>query len=139
MAQRTRELERRENVERRASRRCEYCRAPQAVTGVRYHLDHIIPESLGGPDNMENLALACPMCNSYKSAHVLGADAHGLDDRRLFNPRKDNWDDDFVFDPATLQLRGKTTVGQGTVNRLRMNDAIQIEGRRRWLELNLYP
>ena len=61
MGQRTRELERRERVERRAARRCEYGRAPQAVTGVRYHLDHIIPESLGGTDDMENLALACPM------------------------------------------------------------------------------
>src|SRR5258708_31688920 len=56
MAQRTREPERRERVERRADRRCEYCRAPQPVTGVRYHLDHILPESLGGTDDMHNLA-----------------------------------------------------------------------------------
>jgi hypothetical protein len=139
MADSTRGLERREKVERRAVCRCEYCRAPQAVTGVRYHLDHIIPESQGGTDDMENLALACPMCNAYKSAHILGADEHGSDDRRLFNPRKDNWDDHFVFDAVTLQLRGKTVVGQGTVNRLRMNDAIQIEARRSWLELGLYP
>ena len=139
MAQRARELERREKVERRAARRCEYCRAPQAVTGVRYHLDHIIPESEGGTDDMENLALACPMCNTHKSAHVLGCDEHGFDDRRLFNPRKDNWDDHFVFDAVTQQLRGKTAVGQGTVNRLRMNDPIQIEARCGWLELGLYP
>jgi hypothetical protein len=63
----------------------------------------------------------------------------GFDDGRLFNPRKDNWDDHFVFDPVTLQLRGRTAEGQGTVNRLRMNDAIQIEARRHWVELDLYP
>jgi uncharacterized protein len=26
------------------------------------------------------------MCNNHKSAHVLGADDHGFDDGRLFNP-----------------------------------------------------
>lgn len=133
MAQRTRELECRERVERRAGRRCEYCRAPQPVTGVRYHLDHILPESLGGTDDSDDLALACPMCNNHKSAHVLGADGW------LFNPREDDWDNYFVFDPVTLQVRGRTAEGQGTVDRLRLNDAIQIEGRRHWVELNLYP
>ena len=139
MAQRTRELERREKVERRAARRCEYCRAPQAVTGVRYHLDHMIPESLGGADDIGNLALACPMCNSTRPPMSSGADEHGFDDGRLFNPRNDKWDDHFVFDPVSLTLRGKTVEGQGTVNRLRMNDPIQIEARRSWLELGLYP
>jgi hypothetical protein len=138
--QRTREPERRERVERRADRRCEYCRAPQPWTGVRYHLDHILPECLGGTDDdMDNLALACPMCNNHKSAHVLGADDNGFDDGRLFNPRKDNWDNYFAFDPVTLQVKGRIAEGHGTVNRLRMNDAIQIEARRHWVELNLYP
>ena len=109
------------------------------MTGVRYHLDHILPESLRGTDNMDNLALACPTCNYHKSAHVLGTDDGGLDDGRLFNPRPDHWDNHFVFDPVTLQLRGRTAEGQGTVNRLRMNDAIQIEARRHWVELDLYP
>ena len=112
MAQRTREPERRERVERRADRRCEYCRAPQPVTGVQYHLDHILPESLGGTDEMDNLALGCPMCNYHKSAHVLGADDGGLDDGRLFNPRQDHWDNHFVFDPVTLQLRGRARHGE---------------------------
>ena len=81
------------------------------MTGVRYHLDHILPESLGGTDNMDNLALACPTCNYHKSAHVLGTDDGGLDDGRLFNPRPDHWDNHFVFDPVTLQLRGRTAEG----------------------------
>jgi hypothetical protein len=45
----------------------------------------------------------------------------------------------FEFDPTTLQLRGKTAEGSGTINRLRINDAIQIEARRHWVELALYP
>ena len=67
MAHNTRGLERREKVERRAARRCEYCRAPQAVTGVRYHLDHIVPESQGGTDDMENLAFATPTSRPMSS------------------------------------------------------------------------
>jgi len=65
MAQRKRELERRETVELRAKRRCEYCRAPQPVSGVRYHVEYIIPELHGGTDDLDNVALACPMCNCY--------------------------------------------------------------------------
>jgi len=139
MAQRQRELERRERVELRANRRCEYCRASQPVSGVRYHLEHIIPESLGGTDDLDNVALACPMCNCYKSDHVLGIDDQGSDGGQLFHPRTDRWEEHFEFDSETLKVRGKTKKGQGTVNRLRMNDALQIDARKHWIGLGLYP
>jgi len=103
MAQRKRELERRERVERRANRKCEYCRAPQPVTGVRYHLDRIIPESLGGTDDLDNVALACPMCNCYKSNHILGIDHQGSDDGQLFHPRTDRLEEDFEFHSETAR------------------------------------
>ena len=83
MGHRARALGRRETVEYQAGRRCEYCRAPQPVSGVRYHLDHILPESLGGTDSIENLALACPTCNYHKSNHLFGLDEQGFDDRPL--------------------------------------------------------
>jgi hypothetical protein len=66
-------------------------------------------------------------------------DEQGFDDNPLFNPRRDRWDEHFEFDPTTLQLRGKTAVARGTINRLQVNDAIQIEARRHWVELALYP
>lgn len=139
MALRKRELERRDRVERRAGRRCEYCRAPQPVTGVRYHLEHVFPESLGGTDDLDNLALACPMCNSHKSNHILGIDDQGSDDGQLFHPRIDRWEEHFDFDSETFEIRWKTKKGQGTVNRLRMNDALQIEARKHWVDLGHYP
>src|SRR5260370_26373123 len=111
MAQRQRELERRERVELRANRRCEYCRAPQPVSGVRYHLEHIIPESLGGTDDLDNVALVCPMCNCYKSDHVLGIDDQGSDGGQLFHPRTARWEEHFEFDSETLKIRGKTKKG----------------------------
>jgi hypothetical protein len=139
MARKARKPDPRETVELRADRRCEYCRAPQPVTGIRYHLEHVFPESLGGTDDLENLALACPTCNYSKSNHLLGLDEEGLAGRPLFNPRKDRWEEHFEFDRASLELKGKTAQGKGTVKRLRMNDRMQIEARRHWLELELYP
>ena len=91
MARRARKPDPREAVESRAARRCEYCRAPQPATGIRYHLEHVFPESLGGTDHLDNLALACPTCNYYKSNHLLGIDEEGLTGRPLFNPRRNQW------------------------------------------------
>jgi HNH endonuclease len=139
MVRRARKPDPRETVELRAGRRCEYCRAPQPATGIRYHLEHVFPESLGGTDDVDNLALACPTCNYYKSNHLLGLDAESLASRPLFNPRKDRWDQHFEVDRVSLRLKGKTAVGSGTLNRLRMNDPLQIEARALWVELDLYP
>jgi hypothetical protein len=61
----------------------------------RYHLEHVFPESLGGTDDVDNLALACPTCNYYKSNHLLGIDEDGMAGRPLFNPRKDRWHEHF--------------------------------------------
>ena len=139
MARRAREPDPREAIESRAGRRCEYCRAPQPATGIRYHLEHVFPESLGGTDEADNLALACPTCNYYKSNHLLGLDEDGMAGRPLFNPRKDQWHEHFEFDSSTLRLKGKTASGKGTVNRLHLNDSMQLEARRLWVELGLYP
>ncbi|MBV8416271.1 MAG: HNH endonuclease [Verrucomicrobia bacterium] len=35
------------------------------MSGVRYHVEYIIPELHGGTDDLDNVALACPMCNCY--------------------------------------------------------------------------
>ena len=139
MVRRAKKADPRETVESRAGRRCEYCRAPQPVTGIRYHVEHVFPESLGGTDEIDNLALACPTCNFYKSNHLLGIDEEGLAGRPLFNPRKDRWQEHFEFDSASLRLKGKTPEARGTINRLRMNQAVQIEARRLWVELQIYP
>lgn len=35
---------------------------------VGYHVDHVVPISLGGSDGPENLVLTCPNCNHRKHA-----------------------------------------------------------------------
>ena len=41
-------------IERRAHSRCEYCLAPQQITGIVFHLEHIIPRKHGGADDLSN-------------------------------------------------------------------------------------
>ncbi len=45
---------------------CVNCRAPLKETG--YHIDHIMPLSLGGKNSDSNIQLLCPSCNLTKSA-----------------------------------------------------------------------
>ena len=61
-------------VEHRAGDRCEYCRAPQAVCGYSFHIEHIIPKTLDGSDDRSNRALACASCNLSKADRVSASD-----------------------------------------------------------------
>ena len=49
----------REGVFERAQHRCEYCQSPELITGGPLHIEHILPEALGGPTTLDNLALSC--------------------------------------------------------------------------------
>ncbi len=53
-------------VRERAQGLCEYCRIEEASTGHEFTLDHVAPESRGGPTTPENLAYACIGCNVRK-------------------------------------------------------------------------
>ena len=46
----------RQFVESRARQRCEYCRMHQSLQGASFHVEHIVPLSLGGTDDVDNLA-----------------------------------------------------------------------------------
>jgi 5-methylcytosine-specific restriction endonuclease McrA len=52
-----------ELVRKRAEYRCEYCRYPEFLSTSPLTIDHINPQSLGGSDDTDNLALACRRCN----------------------------------------------------------------------------
>lgn len=73
-------------VTERAGARCEYCRAPQVVTGGTYHIEHIIPSVRGGADDPSNFALCCFTCNGHKAGHITGIDFKTGNEIPLFNP-----------------------------------------------------
>lgn len=47
---------------------CRYC--GEAVTATNATLDHIVPQSLDGPNTPENLTTACLTCNAIKSGRT---------------------------------------------------------------------
>jgi 5-methylcytosine-specific restriction endonuclease McrA len=48
----------------RDGRRCVYC--DEDLTDQEIHLDHVIPESQGGPTHFDNLQVTCRRCNTAK-------------------------------------------------------------------------
>ncbi len=55
--------------------KCSYCDCdlePNGAGGVSFAVDHVVPKSAGGPDNLANYVPACSSCNSAKNGgHVL--------------------------------------------------------------------
>lgn len=62
-SQSERETIKRALVQRDGEFRCFYCKKS---LGWEYHIDHMLPVSMGGKNKMENYALACAQCNQEK-------------------------------------------------------------------------
>lgn len=82
-------------VLKRDSFKCRYCGRTEA-DGVKLHIDHVIPISLGGRNDHENLATACADCNLGKSANMLNDPRIiGIDfeaQKRIFDTAKESLD-----------------------------------------------
>src|SRR6266852_820320 len=118
----------RELVEARAGGACEYCRLPQAASGILFHIEHLLPRSRGGRTAMANLALSCPGCNLAKADRTTGLDEFGQT-QSLFNPRDYEpwllgWHLHFVLDRASGIIVARTSVGTATIKTLRINDRL---------------
>ncbi len=75
-----------ELVAERARQRCEYCRMHQELQGAVFHVEHIIPRTLGGADDLSNLAWACPGCNLTKANRLMILDPLTSQMTRVFSP-----------------------------------------------------
>jgi len=110
----------RQSVRARAAYQCEYCRLPQELSELRFHIEHVIPRQHSGGDDADNLALACPDCNLRKGPNLTGIDLETGEVVRLFHPRRDAWSDH--FDYAGSAIVGATPIGRTTLSLLQMND-----------------
>lgn len=50
--------------------KCAYCE--RRLDSI-YHVEHIIPVSVGGSNNMSNLVLSCPFCNLHAGSKVFNS------------------------------------------------------------------
>jgi len=119
----------RRKVVERAQGRCEYCRLSQAAQEATFHIDHVIPRARGGPTELGNLALACVSCSLRKGARQTAVDPETGKRVRLFNPRRDRWEDHFRWTQDVI-LVGKTAIGRATVETLALNRPLILAIRR---------
>lgn len=75
-----------------------------------------------GSHTADNLALACRNCNERRSNRVEGRDPETATLVSLFNPRRQQWADHFIWDVTRLRIIGCTPTGRATVMMLDLND-----------------
>jgi hypothetical protein len=112
-------------VRERARHRCEYCGLAERDVYIPHHIDHIQPKQHGGDDSLVNLALSCQGCNLKKGPNLAGVDSETGALVALFNPRKQAWDEHFVFEGPIV--RGLTPTGRATVQVLDMNSRERVK------------
>jgi hypothetical protein len=122
------DLATRRRVRARASERCEYCKLHQRHSEVTHHIEHIVAKQHDGSENTHNLAFACHLCNLKKGTNLSGIDPLTGLVVSLFHPRKDKWDDHFIFRGAEIRALGASA--RATIRVLAMNDPDRIELRR---------
>ncbi len=127
----------RQQVESHAGGCCEYCRMNQSLQGATFHIEHIMPQSQGGTDVLENLAWACPSCNLHKSDRTQAVDAETGVQVVLFHPRQHNWDEHFLWDEYAMM--GRTSIGRATTMALDMNHIRRLQIRQAEERLGLFP
>ena len=126
-----------ELVADRAGDRCEYCRMHQALQSAVFHVEHIIPRKLGGSDDLNNLAWACPGCNLTKSDRVTIADPVTGQMVPMFHPRQDEWAEHFAWEG--FELVGRTPIGRALVQAFNLNHVRRVRVRQVEARFGLFP
>lgn len=102
-----------------------------------HETDHVIAEQHGGTTTADNLAFACWECNRRKGPNLSSVDSAAGEVTRLFNPRRDRWDENFLLEGARIVAR--TPIGRATVALLRLNSPENLALRTSLREIGRYP
>jgi hypothetical protein len=124
-------------VAQRANGRCEYCLIHEQDAGFSHQVDHIVSRKHGGLTTVDNLALACVLCNRYKGTDIASIDSETGRLVRLFNPRQDLWTDHFSINGTSIAP--VSAIGGVTVHLLRLNATERTAERILLQELGRYP
>ena len=122
-----------------ANYRCEYCKTSSRLTGMPLIMEHILPRSLGGTDERNNLAASCYRCNEFKGAKTEALDPETQQLVPLYNPRNQDWLAHFIWGNGGTHIIGITPIGRATVIALRLNNDNIVAARSIWLELFWHP
>ena len=129
----------------RANSRCEYCGIPQEefAAATSFVVEHIRPRSEFHDDDPmrddpENLAWACPKCNSHKWKRTQAADPETEKICALFNPRTDRWEDHFLAHTSG-HIIGITPKGRATRSTLNFDQPDRVLSRNILVERQRWP
>ena len=129
----------RERVRAQARGRCGYCLSREIVSGQPLDIEHIIPQSRGGPTAEENLWLSCGQCNYRKGKRSAVVDPSTAERVPLFDPRRQVWSEHFVWIGGGTLVEGITPTGRATVVALGLNRPLLVAARRVWVAVGLHP
>ncbi len=125
---------RRRGIEQ-ARNRCGYCLSQGRILGQLREVDHIIPETRGGPTVEGNLWLMCSKCNKQKGSTITAPDPLTREKVALFNPRTQAWSDHFTWTPEGDRVLGLTPSGRATVDVLKLNRVELVNARKLWVSV----
>lgn len=111
----------RKEVEKRARYLCEYCLSRLDHSPDPFSVEHILPKAKGGNDELKNLALSCQGCNNSKYLKIEVIDPLTLKKVPIYNPRKDIWEDHFVWSTDFTEIIGLSPIGRATIEALKLN------------------
>jgi hypothetical protein len=127
----------RREVRARAGDRCEYCLMEESLLVWGCEVDHIVSRKHGGATESSNLALSCARCNRAKGTDIGSVHPESEELVRLFNPRRDRWDEHFRLDG--VRIVGLTLIGQVTVSLLQFNQDERLLERELLQKAGKYP
>ena len=102
-------------------------------------MEHILPKSLAGTDDRDNLAASCYRCNEFKGAKTHARDPQTGQLVSLFHPRNQSWLDQFTWSNGGTHIIGVKPTGRATVIALRLNNETVVEARSIWIEFGWHP
>lgn len=126
-------------IRAQAGNRCGYCLVPQKLISYKLEIEHIYPKGKGGDSKEENLWLACRQCNLSKGMKTRSFDTITFKRVKLFNPRKQIWSRNFVWNEEKTEIIGKTACGRATVSALQLNSDLQKTAREFWKLTGIFP
>ena len=129
----------RQKVAEQARHRGGYCRTSETIAGTPMEIEHLVPESLGGPTAEDNLWLACSLCNRHKGDRTAAEDPASGQVVPLFNPRLRTWAEHLAWIESGARIAGLTAIGRATVEALELNRPVLARARQRWVEAGWHP
>lgn len=124
-------------VRSRAKGRCEYCRMHESLQGATFHVEHVLPRSLGGQTTLDNLAWACPSCNLHKSDRVSVPNPESGQRVPLFDPRRDCWEAHLEF--LGFEINGLSMIGKALIAAFELNHERRQKIRQAEAFFDLFP